>query len=69
MRTALILKFYQLSQRTCLVTMHLMVLDYKHPITSLYLEWGNDADTCYLGRAIRTILRVSIFLIYRRFLN
>ena len=61
MRTALILKFYQLSQRMCLVTMLLMVLDYKHPITSFYLLWREDPRRCTLPIIKRRNLRVSIF--------
>lgn len=60
MRIALILKFYQLSQRMCLVTMHLMVLDYKHPITSYYLQWREDPRRCSYPIFRRTYLRVSI---------
>ena len=70
MRTALRLKFYQLSQRMCLVTMLLMVLDYKHPITSFYLLLREDPRRCTFPILRRGNLRVSIFfLIYRRFLN
>ena len=69
MRTALILKFYQLPQRMCLVTMHLMVLDYKDPITRFLMEWRKDPSCTTIYGFFNQDFTVSIFLIYRRFLN
>ena len=67
MRTALILKFHQLPQRMCLVTMRLMVLDYKDPITRFYMEWRKDPSCTTIYGFYTQDFTVSIFLIYRRF--
>ena len=49
--------------------MHLMVLDYKDPITRFHMEWIKDPSCTTVYGFFKHDFTVSIFLIYRRFLN